>query len=116
MGQDIPREQVGKIIANKKSDLLTGFVSQRTRRKFSAYLVLGDEGKTTFEFPEREAKSGAPKGKSGFRRFGKPNLSNAAVAATLETNGNGVAKASDGEAEAKTAKKKAPARKSKPKK
>ena len=56
--QDIDRVQVEKLLTVKKTDLLRNFVSQRTRRKFSAYLVMGGDGKTTFEFEPR--KEGAP--------------------------------------------------------
>src|SRR6202044_994925 len=51
--QDIDRTQVEKLLTQKKTDLLRGFVSQRTRRKFSAYLVMAADGKTTFEFEPR---------------------------------------------------------------
>ncbi|PAW76019.1 MAG: DNA topoisomerase III [Verrucomicrobia bacterium Tous-C9LFEB] len=119
LSQEIPREQVHKIVANKKSDLLTGFVSQRTRRKFSAYLVLGEEGKTTFEFPEREAKPGAPangKARGGFRRFGKPDLTAAGVAKTMpKTEANGTTD-TNGAAKPKAKAKAAPKKKSSAKK
>jgi DNA topoisomerase III len=61
--QDIDRAQVERLLTQKKTDLLRGFVSQRTRRKFSAYLVMGADGRTTFEFEPR--KEGAP-GKKPF--------------------------------------------------
>jgi DNA topoisomerase-3 len=38
---------------------LKGFVSSRTHRKFSAFLVVGTGGKVGFEFEKREPK--APK-------------------------------------------------------
>jgi DNA topoisomerase-3 len=53
--QDIDRVQFEKLLTVKKTDLLRGFVSMRTRRKFSAYLVMGPDGKTTFEFEPRPA-------------------------------------------------------------
>jgi DNA topoisomerase III len=56
--QDIDRAQVEKLLTQKKTDLLRGFVSQRTRRKFSAYLVMGADGKTTFEFEPRKEGAG----------------------------------------------------------
>jgi DNA topoisomerase III len=59
LGQEISHEQAGKILQAGKSDLLTGFVSQRTKRKFKAFLAL-KEGKVTFEFLPREEKT--PKG------------------------------------------------------
>ncbi|MDR1146020.1 MAG: DNA topoisomerase III [Verrucomicrobiales bacterium] len=54
--QEISREQVIKLLKERKTDLLTHFISRRTRRPFKAYLVLQDDGKTGFEFPPREAK------------------------------------------------------------
>jgi DNA topoisomerase-3 len=64
--QDIDRIQVEKLLTQKKTDLLRGFVSQRTRRKFSAYLVMAADGKTTFEFEPR--KDGAEPKKSFFKK------------------------------------------------
>jgi DNA topoisomerase-3 len=54
LSQEITREQAAKILKDKRSDLLTGFVSARTRRGFKAYLVLNEENKVVFEFPDRE--------------------------------------------------------------
>lgn len=59
--QDISREQVVKLLNEKKTDLFTGFVSKKTRRPFKAFLILKEDGTTGFEFPPREPK--APKGK-----------------------------------------------------
>jgi DNA topoisomerase-3 len=64
--QDIDRTQVNKLLSEKKTDLLKGFVSMRTRRKFSAYLVMAADGKTSFEFEPR--KDGAPAKKTFFRK------------------------------------------------
>jgi DNA topoisomerase-3 len=52
--QEIDRTQVNKLLTEKKTDLLRGFVSQRTRRKFSAYLVMAADGRTSFEFEPRK--------------------------------------------------------------
>src|SRR6202453_1453282 len=59
--QDIDRTQLEKLLTQKKTDLLRGFVSMRTRRKFSAYLVMGADGKTTFEFEPRKEGAGPKK-------------------------------------------------------
>jgi DNA topoisomerase-3 len=64
--QDIDRTQVEKLLTVKKTDLLRGFVSMRTRRKFSAYLVMAADGKTTFEFEPR--KDGEAPKKSFFKK------------------------------------------------
>ncbi len=55
--QPVPREQVAKLLASGKTDLLDKFVSMRTRRAFKAFLVWNkDEGKVTFEFEPRASK------------------------------------------------------------
>ena len=56
--QPVAREQMQKLLAGGKTDLLTGFVSARTRRAFSAFLVRDKDGKVGFEFEPREAKAG----------------------------------------------------------
>jgi DNA topoisomerase-3 len=61
--QEILPEQMGKLLNEGKTDLLPGFVSQRTRRPFKAFLVKGKDGKISFEFEERKAKAPA-KGKA----------------------------------------------------
>ena len=54
--QPIEREQMLKLLSEGKTDLLKGFVSARTRRKFSAFLVRGKDGKVGFEFEPRKPK------------------------------------------------------------
>lgn len=54
--QEILPEQMRKLLVEGKTDLLPGFISQRTRRPFKAFLVRGKDGKTSFEFEERKAK------------------------------------------------------------
>ena len=51
LGRDIPKEQAQKLLVLGKTDLLEGFISKRGR-PFSAYLKVED-GKVSFEFPER---------------------------------------------------------------
>ncbi|TFW21686.1 DNA topoisomerase III [Duganella callida] len=62
--QEILPEQMAKLLNEGKTDLLPGFISQRTRRPFKAFLVRGKDGKISFEFEERKAKPGAAKGKA----------------------------------------------------
>jgi len=57
--QEILPEQMKKLLNDGKTDLLPGFVSQRTRRPFKAFLVKGKDGKVGFEFEERKAKAPA---------------------------------------------------------
>jgi DNA topoisomerase-3 len=61
--QEILPEQMVKLLNEGKTDLLPGFISQRTRRPFKAFLVRGKDGKVSFEFEERKPKPGA-KGKT----------------------------------------------------
>jgi DNA topoisomerase III len=61
--QPVERAQMQKLLSEGKTDLLTGFVSARTKRKFSAFLVRDKDGKVGFEFeprPEGGAKRAAP--------------------------------------------------------
>jgi len=53
LSRDIPREQFFKMIETGKTDLLDKFWSMRTRRPFSAFLVLKEDGSTGFEFAPR---------------------------------------------------------------
>lgn len=75
LGLDIPWEEAKKLLAEGKSSLLSGFISQRTKRPFDAFLVLDVKaGRVNFEFPPREnakkeSKSGAA------RRFEKADPS-----------------------------------------
>jgi DNA topoisomerase-3 len=68
LGKDIVREQVVKLLAAGKTDLIEGFISNKTRRPFSAFLVLGAGGKVSFDFPPRAPRTG--KGKGGKKKTG----------------------------------------------
>jgi DNA topoisomerase-3 len=57
--QPIDAMQMKKLLTDGKTELLKDFVSNRTRRKFSAYLVAQD-GKVGFEFEKKVAKPKAP--------------------------------------------------------
>ncbi|MCL4176552.1 MAG: DNA topoisomerase III [Verrucomicrobia bacterium] len=46
-------EELGKLIQDGRSDLLSNFISKRGR-PFTAWLVLDDRGKVGFEFPDRD--------------------------------------------------------------
>ncbi|HEX7437167.1 MAG TPA: DNA topoisomerase III [Caldimonas sp.] len=64
--QPVPREQMSKLLATGKTDLLEGFVSNKTRRKFKAYLAYDKkEGKVSFEFEPRAARPPAAAKKAG---------------------------------------------------
>ena len=57
--REMERAQVMKLIETGKTDLLPKFISKKGR-PFSAYLVVGEGGKVSFEFAPRAPK--APKG------------------------------------------------------
>jgi DNA topoisomerase-3 len=57
--QPIEREQMLKLLETGRTDLLKNFISNKTRRKFSAFLVRGKDGKVGFEFEKREPKTAA---------------------------------------------------------
>ena len=61
--QEISKAEMQKLLETGKTSLLKGFVSNRTRKKFSAYLVRGADGKVGFEFEQRKPKTtkAAPK-------------------------------------------------------
>ena len=60
--QPIEREQMVKLLATGKTDLLEKFVSNRTRRAFKAFLVWdATESKVNFEFEKRDSKYPARK-------------------------------------------------------
>jgi DNA topoisomerase-3 len=58
--QPIEPAQMKKLLESGRTDLLRGFVSNRTRRKFSAFLAKGADGKVGFEFEPRAKAASAP--------------------------------------------------------
>ena len=61
--QPIAPEQMQKLLATGKTDLLDKFISNRTRRAFKAHLVWDKAGgKVGFEFEQRESKYPPKKG------------------------------------------------------
>src|SRR6185295_1248127 len=57
--QPVAHEQMHKLLSGGRTDLLDGFVSNRTRRKFKAYLRYDpQEGKVVFEFEPRPQRAG----------------------------------------------------------
>ncbi len=60
--QPVPREEVQKLLATGKTGLLENFVSNKTRRKFKAFLAYdAKEGRVSFEFEPRAARVPAKK-------------------------------------------------------
>jgi DNA topoisomerase-3 len=62
--QPVANEQMHKLLTGGRTDLLENFISNKTRRKFKAYLKFDpQQGKVVFEFeprPQRGAAKGAP--------------------------------------------------------
>ena len=60
--REIPEDQALKLISEGKTDLLKGFISNRTKRSFDAFLTFDlTATKIGFEFPPRAAKKTAKK-------------------------------------------------------
>jgi DNA topoisomerase-3 len=57
--QSIDFEQMAKLLNDGRTDVLRNFVSNRTRRKFSAFLVKKPDGTIGFEFEPRPVKTGS---------------------------------------------------------
>ena len=79
--QAIDRPQMAKLLATGRTDLLKGFISARTRRKFSAYLVRGADGKVGFEFEARPPRAGKAAAKKAAEPEAKPRTARKAKAA-----------------------------------
>jgi DNA topoisomerase-3 len=102
--QPVAREEISKLLATGKTTLLENFVSNKTRRKFKAYLAYDKkEGKVSFEFEPRASKFPPRPAKGGAKASESP-----APRAQGEGSASAPAK--------KTAAKKAPARKAAAKK
>lgn len=108
--QEILPEQMRKLLNDGRTDLLPGFISQRTRRAFKAYLVKGKDGKVSFEFEPRKEKAPA-KGKAAATADEADNATAAAPAKATKA-----APAAKKPAAKKAAAKKAPVKKTAAKK
>jgi DNA topoisomerase-3 len=64
--QPVEREQMKKLLATGRTDLLSGFVSKKGRR-FKAFLVKTPDGKIGFQFQARAAKDKPEEPKKGRR-------------------------------------------------
>jgi DNA topoisomerase-3 len=56
LGHELNDEEIVALVKDGKSPLIADFVSNRTKRAFSAFLCVDATGKISFEFPPREAK------------------------------------------------------------
>jgi DNA topoisomerase-3 len=60
--QPVPREEMTRLLTTGKTALLENFVSNKTRRKFKAYLAFDKkEGRVNFEFEPRAARPAVAK-------------------------------------------------------
>ena len=66
--QPIEPEQMRKLLTQGRTDLLRGFVSNRTRRKFAAFLLTKPDGTIGFEFEPRGTAASAEKDGEGAAR------------------------------------------------
>jgi len=84
--QPITAEQLAKLLDTGKTDLLDGFVSNKTRRKFKAFLSWDAKaGKVGFEFEPRAPKAaGKTAGKAGGRFAAKDAVASEAGEAAAE--------------------------------
>lgn len=80
--QTIDREQMQKLLENGKTDLLENFVSNRTNRKFKAYLTRDSKGKVAFEFEAKAAKKATKKSAKKATKAAKKATKTAAKATT----------------------------------
>jgi DNA topoisomerase-3 len=57
LDKEIPLEEFKKLVTEKKTGLIKGFISRRTKRRFDANLLLKSNGSIGFEFPPKKKKS-----------------------------------------------------------
>ena len=57
LDKEIPLDEFKKLITEKKTGLIKGFISRRTKRRFDANLLLKSNGSIGFEFPPKKKKS-----------------------------------------------------------
>lgn len=114
--QEISPAQVAKLLTEGKTDLLDGFVSSRTNRKFKAYLVRQADGKVGFEFEVRTPRPGAKTAAAGAKKAPakKAATKTAAAKKTAKKSTASASKTAAGSSAKKATKKaarKAPAKK-----
>ncbi len=104
--QPVPPEEVRKLLTTGKTGLLENFVSNKTRRKFKAFLAFdAKEGRVSFEFEPRASKFPPKKTAAGAAAGA------AADAPAAKTASKPAATKAAAKKAAKPAAKKAPARK-----
>jgi len=99
--QTIGEEQLHKLLTEGRTDVLAGFVSQRTRRPFKARLAWSaDEGKVIFEFEPRAGDAGR-RGRYGAK--GRANAPASGAAGAPAAKSAGTAAKTTGKTAGKTA-------------
>jgi DNA topoisomerase-3 len=104
--QPIEPEQMSKLLTEGKTELLTGFVSSRTRRKFKAFLVKQPDGKISFEFDNSKAR---PPKEGKAANAAAPGQERGAAGVEAGSESAGAVKSSQGKTPAKRAAAKKPA-------
>ncbi len=90
LGKEIDVSDIRQVLTEGKSQLLTGFISQRTRKPFEAYLKLDTaKGNVSFEFPPRDSKSDKPNRKSSASVARQQDFSDAVRHDKVQVMGNG---------------------------
>lgn len=93
--QEIPPQQITRLLSTGKTELFDGFVSSRTNRKFKAYLACDENGKVGFEFEAKApgaAKTGARATKSAADGTSTTKARKAATKAVSKSAAKSVAK------------------------
>ena len=57
LDKEIPVDELKNLVNNKKTSLIKGFISRKTKRRFEANLILKPNGSIGFEFPPRKKKT-----------------------------------------------------------
>ncbi|MDA7822937.1 DNA topoisomerase 3 [Opitutales bacterium] len=57
LDKEIPLEELKNLVTEKKTGLIKGFISRKTKRRFEANLILKENGSIGFEFPPRKKKT-----------------------------------------------------------
>lgn len=98
LGKELSADVLRRVLAEGKSELIKGFISQRTHKPFDAFLVLDvKKGNVKFEFPpretaaERKAKSSADTTAAGENApvAPAPDLSQAKNLGIIKVKGKG---------------------------
>ena len=95
LGRVLEPAHLHQVLEKGKTELISGFISQRTHKKFDAYLVIDEaKGNVAFEFPPRESRSKDDAAKAAERKFTaadatQEDLSNARRHGMVKVKGKG---------------------------